>query len=398
MEGPSPKRKKVSPKTKKVSPKVKTRSVKENRSPIGKFKKQSSPLAKKRLSLSLRSNSKRFVHVSSQEMNLISSGYVPPNTEKNTRWALKVFNEWRFSREETEDRCPHDLLEKQCVESIDLWISRFVAEVRRSDGAPYPPKTIHQILSGLLRYMRSINSCCPNILDRKSGQFPKITGSCEVVFRQLRQSGIGANVKHTSIITMDEEQQLWDLGIINITEPLGLLRSVFYYVGKLCCLRGGEEQRSLKISQFVRSHEPEMYTYTERGSKNRSGCLAQLNLENKVVPIHATPQHHPRCLVFLLDLYFSKLPSYAFNEDIFYLRPKSKTPVDPKEKWYDCIPMGKNKLANVVKEMFAEAGLGAKTNHSLRATGATRMFNAGVPEKIIQKNTGHHFAVMNKSQ
>ena len=30
-----------------------------------------------------------------------------------------------------------------------------------------------------------------------------------------------------------------------------------------------------------------------------------------------------------------------------------------------------------------------KTNHSLRATGATAMFQANMPEKIIQKTTGH---------
>jgi integrase len=29
------------------------------------------------------------------------------------------------------------------------------------------------------------------------------------------------------------------------------------------------------------------------------------------------------------------------------------------------------------------------TNHSLRATGATRLFEANVPEKLIQERTGH---------
>ena len=29
------------------------------------------------------------------------------------------------------------------------------------------------------------------------------------------------------------------------------------------------------------------------------------------------------------------------------------------------------------------------TNHSFRATGATVLFNAGVPENLIQKRTGH---------
>ena len=30
-----------------------------------------------------------------------------------------------------------------------------------------------------------------------------------------------------------------------------------------------------------------------------------------------------------------------------------------------------------------------KTNHSLWATGATRLFEANVPEKLIQERTGH---------
>ena len=33
---------------------------------------------------------------------------------------------------------------------------------------------------------------------------------------------------------------------------------------------------------------------------------------------------------------------------------------------------------------------GRKTNHSLRATGATQLYESGVPEKIIQERTGHH--------
>ncbi len=39
--------------------------------------------------------------------------------------------------------------------------------------------------------------------------------------------------------------------------------------------------------------------------------------------------------------------------------------------------------------MFAEVGIVGKTNHSLRATGATRLFESNVPEKLIQERTGH---------
>ncbi len=43
----------------------------------------------------------------------------------------------------------------------------------------------------------------------------------------------------------------------------------------------------------------------------------------------------------------------------------------------------------MVAIMCSKAGIEKKTNHSLRATGATRMFEAGVPEKLIRQRTGH---------
>ncbi len=139
---------------------------------------------------------------------------------------------------------------------------------------------------------------------------------------------------------MEEEQRLWESGVMNVQDPLGLFRAIFYFVGKVCCLRGGEEQRSLKIIPFSRSYEPDAYTHTETGSKNRSGSAAQLNLENKIVEIHSTSENHQRCVVFLMDVYLSKLPSFAFENDIFYLKPKRKKLVSNEESWYECVAVG----------------------------------------------------------
>ena len=58
--------------------------------------------------------------------------------------------------------------------------------------------------------------------------------------------------------------------------------------------------------------------------------------------------------------------------------------------WYTATPIGKHTLNDKVKKMCLTAGVqGNKTNHSLRATGATQMYESGVPEKIIQERTGH---------
>ena len=44
----------------------------------------------------------------------------------------------------------------------------------------------------------------------------------------------------------------------------------------------------------------------------------------------------------------------------------------------------------MVKEMCEEAGInGKKSNHSLRVSGASSLFSAGVPEHVIQGCTGH---------
>ena len=95
-------------------------------------------------------------------------------------------------------------------------------------------------------------------------------------------------------------------------------RTVFFYLAKNFCLRGGEEQRELKPSQLIRKRNPDQYVYVETGSKNRSAGLKEMNVDNKVVLIYARPGAGERCLVYLLDLYLSKLPSIAFEKDVLY--------------------------------------------------------------------------------
>ena len=72
------------------------------------------------------------------------------------------------------------------------------------------------------------------------------------------------------------------------------------------------------------------------------------------------------------------------------MRPKPVSVLKPDGPWYECVPIGKEKLRTMVRDMCAEAGITEKkTNHSLRATGASHMFSASVPEKLIQSRTGH---------
>ena len=79
-----------------------------------------------------------------EEMVVISKGYVPCNTQKNTDWAMRVFTEWRaeWNLRDPGNYCLEDLVEKPDVGKLNYWLCRFVTEVRKKDGQPYPPKTI----------------------------------------------------------------------------------------------------------------------------------------------------------------------------------------------------------------------------------------------------------------
>ena len=141
------------------------------------------------------------------------------------------------------------------------------------------------------------------------------------------------------------------------------------------------------MSQLKRT--PSGYTYTENSSKNRAGGFGQLRVENKAVPICENPSAGERCHCYLLDLYLSKIPNEAKEKDVFYVRPLAHVK-NPSLPWYTSVPVGRNSLNQMVPKMCSEAQIsGRKTNHSLRATGATELYNAGVPEKIIKEQTGH---------
>lgn len=157
-------------------------------------------------------------------------------------------------------------------------------------------------------------------------------------------------------------------------------------------LRGGVEMRQIKISQVKRCTNPDRYVYTELVSKTNSGTLKKLHVTSKVVPIFASAEAGERCPVQILDLYYSKLPPQAIESDIFFVRPLDNIPTDRTKPWYTGTPVGKHTLENKLKKMCSLAGIeGRISNHSLRATSVTQMYESGVPEKVIQERTGHRW-------
>ena len=71
----------------------------------------------------------------------------------------------------------------------------------------------------------------------------------------------------------------------------------------------------------------------------------------------------------------------------FYLRPLV---VPNGDVWYSCQPRGRHALEKVIKKLCKQSGLDGKhTNHSCRASSATRMYDQGLDVQLICEKTGH---------
>ena len=368
-------------------------------------KENEQPRKKRRLSLSLKgkqakalgnlSAGRRFITVDEGDLETAAEGVMPTNTKKNNTWAARNFSEWAETRNSSNplNRVPDDLLSCINPETVSTWLCRFVMETRQQSGKPYPPKSIYSILCGLYRISKS-NGVPFNFLDKSDTRFVVLHNTLDSLFSRLHSEGVGAFKKSASVITVQDEDLFWESKIMSIDSPKGLQNLVFYYVGIHFCLRGVQEQHDLTVEQFKRSPaDPKVYDdntyyeYVELISKNNQHRFKNIHSKNKTVKVHAMIGC-VKCFVKILDFYFTKLPP---DPKAFYLRPHTNRPLDSGKPWYINVPVGVNTLKTILPKMSEEAGASVRyTNHSLRATSASRLFASGIPEKVIQEKTGHH--------
>ena len=296
----------------------------------------------------------------------------------------------RRHKEHPGDPVPVDVL--TCVDAtiLNKWLSLYIIETRKRDGQRYPTSTQNLFLCGLKRHMKKLNPLVPNFLDENDSRFAGLRGRRDCIARKLREDGVGVSVKHADVISRAEEARLWSAGVLGVDTPSSLLKAVFFMNGKVLCLRGGREHKMLKLSQFtIHSEESgEFVVYKENGSKNRSGTYKEKADSNKIVKHYADSTLVDKCYVYILKLYFSKLSPTLFEDSsaVFYYRANEIPKYVSGRMWFSIQPVGRNTLATMLRSIFNEIG---KTNHCLRATGATRLFEANVPEKLIQERTGH---------
>ena len=226
---------------------------------------------------------------------------------------------------------------------------------KKESGEKYPATTLRQILAAFQRMLRS-NKVPLNIFDKHDLRFSELRNTLDTVSVSLRKQGIGAEVCHAAVISLEDENLIWESGVVGFEPPEALLRAVFVTVGMHFSLRGGQEHYELKVEQFKRfpldGYSTEThYVYTENGSKNYQGRFSECGQSNKIVRAFSQPESN-RCPVRVLDAYLSKLPE---NPPAFYLQWLSKVPDDATRPWYKRMRIGINPLKKMMTTISQHA-------------------------------------------
>ena len=120
-------------------------------------------------------------------------------------------------------------------------------------------------------------------------------------------------------------------------------------------------------------------------SKTNQGGLAARTKKPKIVYVYPTSDMN-RDPVSYYEKYIGLLAPDGKSKKLYSRCKKFVTP----NQWFCNQPLGINQIKTAVKSMCKEAGIQGKfTNHSLRATCASRMFDNEIPEQIIKETTGH---------
>ena len=144
--------------------------------------------------------------------------------------------------------------------------------------------------------------------------------------KRLQSLGVGATKRQAETLTEDEEEILWEKGLLGDATPQTLLDTMVFCCGLFFALRSGKEHhRQLRnhpcqVKVVERPRERAYLEYTEDLSKNHPGGLKGRQIKPKVVRHHANTQRPERCFVSLFKRYRQLCPPDA-PPDAFYLQP-----------------------------------------------------------------------------
>ena len=119
----------------------------------------------------------------------------------------------------------NDDIVKYEAKELDECLSRFFAEICKSDGSDYEPDSLRVMLATIDRQLKENDS---KITIAKDREFVKYRQVLEGKARALREKGHGKRPNATKALTVQDEEQLWKNRVLGEQNPKSLLYTLWY--------------------------------------------------------------------------------------------------------------------------------------------------------------------------
>ena len=306
-----------------------------------------------------------------------------------------MFEDWRKMRNNkivVTGQCPIlQPLDQLGVPDLVYSLERFVHKARKKDKTDYPDETLYEIVMALQGYL------CVRGREIKLFEdplFKSVKNNLDNRMKELSKKGVVRANNQAVPISQEEENLLWDANLLGDDNPERLLHTLVYLFGIHFALRGGEEHRALTMKSVTIHYDPiQKISYLEcrvDNMKNNQGGIQERHQKPKVVRVYANQQSRNCCVVRIFQKYKMLRPnSNPRCSPALCLRPLAKFTCG-KGPWFTCQPVGQHTLRKITSDLCSQAGVkGKRTNHTLKATAATRLYNEGVDEQLIQEHLGN---------
>ena len=271
---------------------------------------------------------------------------------------------------------------------LDVLVGQFIktAKFVDKDGIEqyYEPDSLTALHRGIDRFLRE-NDYGYSLVTSK--EFTRSKKVLETRRKELKAQGKGNKPNRADAMTGDEEEKLWEEGVLGDDDPYTLQNSLYYIQGKCYGLRGSHEARQLAwwdMQLLCDQRGREYLEWNERLTKTRAG---QDGAVRSFTPkIWENTTNKARCPIELYKKFAShRSPEALCPETPFYLTVNTKR-AKGAQVWYKNMQMGEKMMGLIVKKMCQKAGIkGRKTNHSIRKTMCTSLIQSGVSPLLVQQ-------------
>lgn len=196
-------------------------------------------------------------------------------------------------------------------------MNRFVCEIKKQNGKDYPAETLYELIITIQLFLE-MNGRQMKLLDDPA--FCQLKHTLDNTMKEHAKAGLTVKRRQAQPITVAEQEDMWNRGILGSDTPSKLLDTLVYMFGLNFALRAAQEHRNLRCDTPECESQIQIHTgdngkrfvrYTEDTSKTRQGGINHRKITPKVVNAYENTSHPERCIVRLYEKYMSHCPQHS---------------------------------------------------------------------------------------